>query len=37
VERPEVDDPGQVIAAATERIAARPGDDAAHASAAGSA
>jgi tetratricopeptide (TPR) repeat protein len=30
VERPEVDNPGQVVAAATERIAARPGDDAAH-------
>jgi tetratricopeptide (TPR) repeat protein len=30
VERPEVDDPGQVVAAATDRIAARPGDDAAH-------
>jgi tetratricopeptide (TPR) repeat protein len=30
VERPEADDPGQVVAAATERIAARPGDDAAH-------
>jgi tetratricopeptide (TPR) repeat protein len=30
VERPEVDDPGQAVAAATERLAARPGDDAAH-------
>lgn len=30
MERPETDDPGQVVAGATERIAARPGDDAAH-------
>jgi tetratricopeptide (TPR) repeat protein len=30
VERPEIDDPEQVVATATERLAARPGDDAAH-------
>jgi tetratricopeptide (TPR) repeat protein len=30
VERPELDDPRQVVAAATERLAARPGNDAAH-------
>ena len=30
MERPEVDGPGQVVLAATERLAARPGDDAAH-------
>jgi tetratricopeptide (TPR) repeat protein len=30
VERPEADDPQGVVAAASERLAARPGDDAAH-------
>ena len=30
MERPEVEDPAQVVAAATQRIAVRPGDDAAH-------
>ena len=30
MERPEADDPAQVVAAANERLAARPGDDAAH-------
>lgn len=30
MERPEAEDPGQVVAAATERLAGRPGDDAAH-------
>ncbi len=30
MERPEIDDPAGLVAAATERLAARPGDDAAH-------
>lgn len=30
MERPELSDPGQAVAAATERLAVRPGDDAAH-------
>ena len=30
MERPDVDDPGRVIAAVSERLAERPGDDAAH-------
>ena len=30
MERPEISDPGQAVAVATERLAVRPGDDAAH-------